>query len=113
MEYYKKFVARFGKPTEYHGAEAYAACYVIADVLKRAASFTKIDIKKALSETDMMTAFGPVRFISYGQMKNQNRLPTYVVQWINGELELVWPAELATKKLEYPVDWLRIWGYKP
>lgn len=113
MDYYKKFIARFGKPTEYHGAEAYAACYVIADVLKRATSFTNINIKKALSETDMMTVFGPVRFISYGGMKNQNRLPTYVVQWINGKLELVWPAELATKKLEYPVDWLKIWGYKP
>ena len=111
MDYYKKFVARFRKPTEYHGAEAYAACYVIADVLKRATSFINTDIKKALSETDMMTVFGPVKFISYGKMKNQNRLPTYVVQWIDGKLELVWPAKLATKKLAYPVDWLKTWGY--
>ncbi len=111
MDYYKKFVARFRKPTEYHGAEAYAACYVIADVLKRATSFINTDIKKALSETDMMTVFGPVKFISYGKMKNQNRLPTYVVQWIDGKLELVWPAKFATKKLAYPVDWLKTWGY--
>ena len=111
MDYYKKFVARFRKPTEYHGAEAYAACYVIADVLKRATSFINTDIKKALSETDMMTVFGPVKFISYGKMKNQNSLPTYVVQWIDGKLELVWPAKLATKKLAYPVDWLKTWGY--
>lgn len=111
MDYYKKFVARFRKPTEYHGAEAYAACYVIADVLKRTTSFINTDIKKALSETDMMTVFGPVKFISYGKMKNQNRLPTYVVQWIDGKLELVWPAKLATKKLAYPVDWLKTWGY--
>ncbi len=111
MDYYKKFVARFRKPTEYHGAEAYAACYVIANVLKRATSFINTDIKKALSETDMMTVFGPVKFISYGKMKNQNRLPTYVVQWIDGKLELVWPAKLAIKKLAYPVDWLKTWGY--
>lgn len=111
MDYYKKFVARFRKPTEYHGAEAYAACFVIADVLKRATSFINTDIKKALSETDMMTVFGPVKFISYGKMKNQNRLPTYVVQWIDGKLELVWPAKLATKSLAYPVDWLKTWGY--
>jgi branched-chain amino acid transport system substrate-binding protein len=111
MDYFNKFVARFKKPTEYHGAEAYAACYVIADVLKRATSFTNTDIKRALSETDMMTVFGPVRFISYGTMKNQNKLPTYVVQWIDGKLELVWPAKLATKELEYPVDWLKTWRY--
>lgn len=111
MDYYNKFVAKFNKDTEYHGAEAYACCYVIADALKRAKSFQSADIKQALSETDMMTAFGPVKFISYNKMKNQNQLPTYVVQWIDGKLEMVWPADLATKPFVYPVDWLKTWGY--
>ena len=111
MDYYKKFVAKFGKPTEYHGAEAYAAGYVIADVLKRAKSFSPADIKQALSETNLMTVFGPVKFVSYGKHKNQNKLPTYVVQWIDGKLELVWPADLSTKKFVFPVDWLKSWGY--
>lgn len=111
MDYYKKFVAKYNKPTEYHGAEAYAAAYVIADVLKRAKSFKNTDIQQALAETNMMTAFGPVKFASYGEYKNQNKLATYVVQWQAGNLELVWPADLATKKLIYPVDWLKIWGY--
>jgi len=111
MEYYNKFMARYKKPTEYHGAEGYAAAYVIADVLKRAKSFQNTDIKQALSETDMMTVFGPVKFISYDKFTNQNKLPTYVVQWLNGKLELVWPADLATQKFDYPVDWLKVWGY--
>jgi len=111
MDYYKKFVAKFGKPTEYHGAEAYAAAYVIADVLKRTKSFSPADIKQALSETNLMTVFGPVKFISYGKHKNQNKLPTYVVQWIDGKLELVWPADLSTKKFVFPIDWLKAWGY--
>ena len=111
MDYYKKFVAKYGKPTEYHGAEAYAAAYVIADVLKRTKSFSNTDIKQALSETNLMTVFGPVKFISYGKHKNQNKLPTYVVQWIDGKLELVWPADLSTKKFVFPVDWLKTWGY--
>jgi len=111
MDYYNKFVAKFNKPTEYHGAEAYAACYVIADVLKRAKSFEAADIKQALSETDMMTVFGPVKFTDWGKMKNQNIAATYVVQWINGKLELVWPTEHATKAFVYPVDWMKTWGY--
>jgi branched-chain amino acid transport system substrate-binding protein len=111
MQYFKKFVAKYKTDTEYHGAEAYAAAYVIADVLKRAKSYSREDIKDALAATNMMTVFGPVKFISYGKMKNQNKLPTYVVQWINGKLELVWPSELATKKLIYPVDWLKTWKY--
>jgi branched-chain amino acid transport system substrate-binding protein len=111
MDYYNKFVAKFNKPTEYHGAEAYAACYVIADVLKRAKSFKNTDIKQALSETDMMTVFGPVKFTTWGEMKNQNIAATYVVQWIDGKLELVWPTDHATKTFVYPVDWMKTWGY--
>ena len=111
MDYYKKFVTKYNKPTVYHGAEAYSACYVIADVLKRAESFKNTDIKQALSETDMMTVFGPVRFTTWGKMKNQNKVATYVVQWINGKLELVWPTDHATKEFKYPVDWMKTWGY--
>jgi len=111
MDYYNKFVAKYNNPTEYHGAEAYAACYVIADVLKRAKSFKNTDIKQALSETDMMTVFGPVKFTTWGEMKNQNKAAAYVVQWIDGKLELVWPTDHATKAFVYPVDWMKTWGY--
>jgi branched-chain amino acid transport system substrate-binding protein len=111
MEFYKKFKARFNKSVDYHGAEAYAACYVIADVLKRTKSLKADDIKAALAATNMMTVFGPVKFTTWGKMKNQNKVATYVVQWLNGKLELVWPADLATKKFAYPVNWLKTWGY--
>jgi branched-chain amino acid transport system substrate-binding protein len=111
MEYFKKFKAKYNKDTEYHGAEAYAAAYVIADVLKRTKSLSRADIKAALSATDMMTVFGPVKFTTWGKMKNQNKASSYVVQWINGKLEMVWPPELSKTKLVYPVDWLKVWGY--
>ncbi len=106
-DYYDEFVKRYNKPTEYHGAEAYAAAYVIADVLKRAKSFSKADIKKSLSETNMMTVFGPVKFTSYGKKINQNKLETYVVQWIDGKLEMIWPKDLAKVKYVYPVNWIQ------
>jgi branched-chain amino acid transport system substrate-binding protein len=105
-DYFTRFVAKYGKPTEYHGAEAYAAMYVIADVLNRAKSLKPEDIIKALSETNMMTVFGPVKFESYGRKVNQNRASTYVVQWINGVLEIIWPRNLASARYVYPVNWI-------
>jgi branched-chain amino acid transport system substrate-binding protein len=111
MDYFRNYVKKYKGETEYHGAEAYAAAQIIADALMRAKSFKPADIKQALSETYAMTVFGPVKFISYGKFKNQNKLPTYVVQWINGKLELVWPADIATKKFVYPVNWLKTWNY--
>ena len=106
-EYYDNYVKRFKRDTEYHGAEAYAAMYVIADALKRAKSLSIEDVKKALSETNMTTVFGPVKFASEGKKVNQNKLDSYVVQWINGKLEVVWPKKSATAKYVYPVDWAK------
>jgi branched-chain amino acid transport system substrate-binding protein len=80
-------------------------------VLQRAKSFSPEDIKQALSETKLMTVFGPVKFTSYDKKTNQNRLTTYVVQWQNGKLQLIWPKNLANAKYVYPVDWLQTWGY--
>lgn len=103
--YFDKFKKKYGSETEYHGAEAYAAMYVVADALKRAKSSsvpTPKEVRDALAKTDMKTAFGPVKFISYDKKTQQNKLDTYLVQWQNGELDAVWPKSSATKKYIYP-----------
>lgn len=102
MDYFKNYKKLHGKDTEYHGAEAYAAMFVIADVLKRAKSLSHEDIRQALAATDLMTAFGRIKFTSYGKKTNQNKVATYLVQWNKGKLECVWPKEFATVKYLYP-----------
>ncbi len=101
-QYSANFRKKYGAETEYHGAEAYATMYVVADALKRAKSITPKDVRDALAKTDMKTAFGPVKFVSYGKKTQQNKLDTYMVQWQKGELEAVWPKSVATKKYIYP-----------
>lgn len=101
-EYYNNYLRRFGSETDYHGAEAYASIHVIADALKRASELTPQGVREALVRTNMMTAFGPVRFTSYGNKRQQNSLPTYVVQWQKGMLETVWPTIIATKPFVFP-----------
>ena len=101
-EFFDNFKKKFDKEPDYHGAEAYAAAYVLADTLKRAKSFTADDIRTALSETDMMTAFGPVKFVSWLKFTNQNRMDTLVLQVINKKFETVWPKEGASAKYVFP-----------
>ena len=96
-EYYNNYLKRFGAETDYHGAEAYASIYVLADAFKRSKELSPQVIREALEKTNMVTAFGPVRFASYGNMKQQNWLPIYLVQWQKGVLETVWPAIIARK----------------
>jgi branched-chain amino acid transport system substrate-binding protein len=102
-DYTHRFLEKYYFAPEYHGAEAYAAMYVIADALKRAKSASPRDVRDALAETDTMTAFGPVKFVSYGKKTQQNELPTLLVQWINGKLETVWPRKVASAKYIYPL----------
>ena len=111
MDYFNRYVAKYNRDPEYHGAEAYAAAYVIKDVLQRTKSFAPDDIKQALMDTRLMTLFGPVKFTSYGKKTNQNKLTSYVVQWQYSRLKLIWPNNLANAKYVFPVDWLEVWGY--
>ena len=103
-EYYDSFTNTYGSPPDYHGAEAYSALLVAADVLKRADSFSPASIRKALDQTDLMTPFGPVKFTSYENFERQNSLPTQVLQIMNGKFECVWPREHATADFVMPPE---------
>ena len=97
-----KFKAKYSTSPTYHGAQAYAAIQVMADALKRTKVLTPGNVRDALTKTNMTTLYGPVKFISYNKKSRQNRLPTYLIQWIDGKAEIVWPQHLATKKAIYP-----------
>jgi branched-chain amino acid transport system substrate-binding protein len=102
-EFAEKYKSRHGKYPSYHGAEAYSALYVIKDVLERAKTWTPEDIRKAMKETNLMTAFGPIKFEDREGYQNQNFMDTLVLQVINGKHETIWPLEYATKKYVYPI----------
>jgi branched-chain amino acid transport system substrate-binding protein len=111
-QYFDKFQKKYNAETEYHGAEAYGSMYVVADALKRvkSSSPTPKEIRDALAATDMMTAFGPVKFVSYAKKTQQNKLPhTFVVQWQKGKMETVWPEAYAKKMYVFPTP---AWGLR-
>lgn len=107
-EFAANFKNKFKKVAEYHATEAYACAYVVADVLARTKSLKNEDLRQALLATNMMTAFGPVKFTSYknyeGQtLENQNKLPALLMQVQKGKLTTIWPESVATAKPVYPL----------
>ena len=99
----QKFIARYKTPPEHYGAEAYAGIIVIADALKRTKATVPKKIRDALAKTNLMTVLGPVKFISYKNKSQQNKLPTFLAQWLDGQLQIVWPPQMASKKAIYPI----------
>ncbi|MDL2274848.1 ABC transporter substrate-binding protein [Desulfosarcina sp. OttesenSCG-928-G10] len=102
----ENYKGRYGEYPSYHGAEAYSALYVVKDALERARRMEPADIQVAMKETDMMTAFGPIRFQDKNGYQNQNFMDTLVLQVIKGKHETVWPASSAGTKPVYPIpEW--------
>ncbi|MHB1041414.1 MAG: ABC transporter substrate-binding protein [Eubacteriales bacterium] len=102
-DYFNKYKQKYGKEPDYHGAQAYATMYIIADALKRATEFNNTGIQKSLKATDIMTIMGPIKFEDWEGYSNQNKPVTYVVQWQKGKLEVIWPEKVKSVNYVYPV----------
>ena len=102
-EYAEKYKKLYKDYPSYHGAEAYSALYIIKNVLERAKSWKPDDIRIAFRATDMMTAFGPVKFEDKDGYTNQNFMDTLVMQVIKGKHETIWPEKYASTKYVYPI----------
>jgi branched-chain amino acid transport system substrate-binding protein len=100
--FFRQYTDKYHTWPDYHGAEAYAAFQVVADVAGRAKSFDPDGLREALMKTNMISIMGPVKFVSYGKKSQQNRLPTYLLQWKEDELKIVWPPRLAGWKFIFP-----------
>lgn len=101
-EFAETYRARYGGYPTYHAAESHAALNVVADALERAASSDPERLRVALSDTELITVFGPVRFERFGKYINQNRISTIVLQIREGRHEAVWPPEIATVEYVFP-----------
>lgn len=102
----EKYKDKYGDYPSYHGAEAYSALYIIKDTLERAKSMDPADIRVAMKETNLMTAFGPIRFQDKNGYQNQNFMDTLVLQVIDDKHETVWPETISSAKYIYPIpEW--------
>ncbi len=98
-DYHNRYIELHSVAPDYHGAEAYSAVFVAADVLERAQTLDPEGIRQALDGTDLETLFGHVRFGSYEEFERQNSTPPVVLQISNSQFELVWPETIATAGL--------------
>lgn len=102
-QFAEKYKRMYQDYPSYHGAEAYSALYIIKNVLTRARTWKPGDIRAAFKTTNMMTAFGPIRFVDRAGYTNQNFMDTLVMQVIRGQHETIWPIKYASVKYIYPI----------
>ncbi len=104
-EFSDKYKAKYGYDSGYHAGGGYGAGQVLEAAVKKAGSFERDQLRKALFELDTVTAFGRYKVDATGKQIGK---PGYTVQWISGERHLVLPESVATRKVVYPFkDWAK------
>lgn len=91
---------RLGRECDYHPPQSTAALQVYQRAIENADSLDPKKVRDALAQTNIMTAYGPVRFNAMGQ----NIAKTMsVVQLQNGKPVVVFPTEGAKARFVYPM----------
>lgn len=91
---------RLGRECDYHPPQSTAALQVYQRAIEKAGSLDPKRVRDALAQTDIMTAYGPVRFNEAGQNVAKGMS---VVQLQNGKPVVVFPLEGAKAKFIYPM----------
>ncbi len=98
-DYAKLFEKEFKYPAPYQAAESTASVLVFADAFARAGSFEPEKVRDAISSTDLMTFYGPIKFDPTG--KNVAK-PMVLYQVQGGDYKVVSPTKWAETKLIWP-----------
>ncbi len=89
---------RLNRPSDPLVGPSYACLQILADAVARAKVLDRDKIRDAVAATNMTTVVGPVRFRPDGS----GEVKVFILQWLKGKQELVWPKEFATAPFGYP-----------
>jgi branched-chain amino acid transport system substrate-binding protein len=97
FEAYKK---EFGREPVYHSAAGYAGCVIYLEAVKRAGTLDSDKVRDTLRKLELKTAFGDYKVDQDGFQTAHKMVMT---QWQDGKKVTVWPDELATGKVRFPM----------
>lgn len=98
-DYAALYEKTYGEVAPYQAAESSAAVQVFADAFERAGSLDPEAVREALTQTDMKTFYGPVKFDETG--KNIEK-PMVLFQVQDGDYVVVYPQAFAEGEIRWP-----------
>ncbi len=96
--FYKEFVAKANSDPDYIHASCAAGAVVLQEAIERAGSVDKKKVRDALTKTDIVTFYGPVKFGPNGMNQGAKSVPVIQVQ--NKKIMVLQPDEIQNAKLK-------------
>ncbi len=98
-EFKQMFPEYAAKTVPYQSAQATAAVFVWKDAFERANSLDKEKVRDAITQTDLMTFYGRIKFSERG---NNIAKPMVLRQIQDGQYNVVAPPDFASHELRWP-----------
>lgn len=104
QQFYDGYLERYdNEPATYFAPLSYSAIYVIAEGIERAGTLEKEALIAALEETNYDSPLGEtISFSPSNIIQHQGIRGQKILQWQDGQQEVIWPFEFATADLAYP-----------
>ena len=98
-EFLETFIKQFGHEPDYHHVLGAKGAYVFQKVIEKVGSLDKDRIREALRTSKFDTPWGPYAVDDRGVQLAHKMV---VVQWLDGQKQVVWPEAQATAKPRFP-----------
>jgi len=102
-EFEARYIDMWGSRPDYlDSALAYMGCQIVKQAIEKAGSLDRKEIRDEIARSEFTTINGPVAFSG-----TENKLtPSMILQYQQGDLEIVWPESVSTANPLYPKpDW--------
>ncbi|HLI88738.1 MAG TPA: amino acid ABC transporter substrate-binding protein [Ktedonobacteraceae bacterium] len=98
----QRFEKDTGQTYSQHIADTYTAAQVLMDAIVKAGSLDAQAINTAIGQTNKTYVVGPVDFAK-GPAGHTSPLPSFMLQWQDGQTQIVYPQNKATARFIYPL----------
>jgi branched-chain amino acid transport system substrate-binding protein len=102
--FYDAYVEKYGSaPQTYFAPLGYSAIYIVKEAIERAGTLEKEALIKALENTEydsplgQTVTFSPSKIIQHQGIRDQK-----ILQWQDGQREVIWPFRFQTAEPVYP-----------
>jgi branched-chain amino acid transport system substrate-binding protein len=102
--FWDAYIAMFNEdPATYFSPLAYTNVHFVAEGIKKAGTLEKEALIQALKKTTYVSPVGETLAIAPSTIiKHQGFTRQKILQWQEGNQQVIWPFEFATAEIEYP-----------
>lgn len=99
QEFVDAFQAEYDRPPDYHAAGAYAAAQVLQAAVEATESLDNDVLRDYVASNEFPTVIGNLSWDEAGRPEPS----VLLIQWLDGEQKIIWPADAATTDPIYPM----------